>query len=90
MLYDLPAGPDVRSDGGREFSGSPKAKPPPAKVGGLLMSGAESKRRYQHILRLASAGRSMLCGVRLDTWLYAISVAWTAIVFATLIYIVFA
>jgi len=30
----------------------------------------------------------MLCGVRLDTWLYAISVAWTAIVFATLIYIV--
>jgi hypothetical protein len=32
----------------------------------------------------------MLCGVRLDTWLYAISVAWTAIVFATLIYIVFA
>jgi len=28
--------------------------------------------------------------MRLNTWLYGISVAWTAIAFATLIYIVFA
>ena len=55
----------------------------------LIAPDAGPKRRCQHILRSVSSGPSMLRTMRRDTWLFYISVAWTAIIFVALIYVAF-